>query len=363
MLKRAIDFSSVQRILVVMLRHHGDVLLTSPLFTVFKNHFPHLTLDALVYRETREMLTLHPAVGRVFTIDRGWKHQGWFEYARREITLLSALRNNGYDLLIHLTENPRGILLARALGTRLRVAGEFGQRKGALWRKSFTHLHRSAPGGRHKVEQHLDILRGLGIQPNNDERRLVLIPGPKAEATVNDITKQYGLEANGFIHLHPTSRWLFKCWEETKVAGAIDALSRSGERIVITAGPQERELAMVARIKEQTKSPVINLAGGLSLKELAALTARAKCFLGVDSAPMHIAAAMGTPVVALFGPSGESEWGPWQVHHRIIKSLHPCRPCGLDGCGGSKVSECLTSIPVQAVLDAVADMSTTAHTP
>jgi heptosyltransferase-3 len=72
---------------------------------------------------------------------------------------------------------------------------------------------------------------------------------------------------------------------------------------------------------------------------------------------MHIAAAMGTPVVALFGPSGEAEWSPWKVPHRVVASSeHRCRPCGNDGCGGGKVSECLTSIPVQAVLDAVVEL-------
>jgi heptosyltransferase-3 len=92
----------------------------------------------------------------------------------------------------------------------------------------------------------------------------------------------------------------------------------------------------------------------LSLKHLAALTARAKLFIGVDSAPMHMAAAMQTPVVALFGPSGELEWGPWHVPHRVVASNdHPCRPCGIDGCGGGKVSECLTRLPQEAVLSAV----------
>ena len=65
---------------------------------------------------------------------------------------------------------------------------------------------------------------------------------------------------------------------------------------------------------------------------------------------MHIAAAMGTPALALFGPSGELEWGPWRVAARVIASdAHPCRPCGIDGCGGGKVSECLTTLPVERV--------------
>jgi heptosyltransferase-3 len=83
------------------------------------------------------------------------------------------------------------------------------------------------------------------------------------------------------------------------------------------------------------------------------VTARARLFVGVDSAPMHIAAAMGTPALALFGPSSEHVWGPWQVPHRIVASAaHPCRPCHLDGCGGGKVSDCLVRLPAQDAIDA-----------
>ena len=86
----------------------------------------------------------------------------------------------------------------------------------------------------------------------------------------------------------------------------------------------------------------------------AALAARARLFVGVDSAPMHIAAAVGTPAVALFGPSDEVEWSPWGTAHRVVASPEfPCRPCRNDGCGGGKVSECLTTLPVDRVMAAV----------
>jgi heptosyltransferase-3 len=100
------------------------------------------------------------------------------------------------------------------------------------------------------------------------------------------------------------------------------------------------------------RTPILNLAGALSIKELGALAARARLFVGVDSMPMHLAAAMGVPVLALFGPSGELEWGPWNVPHEVVTSAHPCRPCGNDGCGGGKLSECLTTLEVAPVLAA-----------
>ena len=106
-----------------------------------------------------------------------------------------------------------------------------------------------------------------------------------------------------------------------------------------------------------TRAQLVDLTGALDLRELAALTRDARAFIGVDSAPMHIAAAMGTPVVALFGPSGELEWGPWGVANRVVTSVeHPCRPCGNDGCGGGKVSECLTTLPVAQARAAFLDL-------
>ena len=114
---------------------------------------------------------------------------------------------------------------------------------------------------------------------------------------------------------------------------------------------------MLEAIQARLQRPAFSLSGQLSLKELAALTQASKLFIGVDSAPMHIAAAVGTPTVALFGPSGDKQWGPWGVPARVIASIaHPCRPCGHDGCGGGKVSDCLTSFAVDDVLAAAQEL-------
>jgi len=142
-----------------------------------------------------------------------------------------------------------------------------------------------------------------------------------------------------------------------KNAELIDRFSAAGDRVVLTAAPDPDELALIEEILKRTKSKPLNLAGKLSIKELGALTARARLFIGVDSMPMHLAAAMGTPTVALFGPSGEAEWGPWNVAHRVVASAHACRPCGLDGCGGGKVSDCLTTLTVERVHAAALELS------
>jgi len=350
----AVDLTGLRRALVIQLRHHGDVLLTSPVFTVLKNHAPALEIDALVYAETREMLDLHPAVARVHAVKRDWKQSGAIIRLAREWRLFTDLRKRSYDLVVHLSEHPRGAWLARSLGARYAVAPDFA-RKPRLWKKSFSHLFPLPPHARrHRVEINLDALRRIGIQPSEDERKLVLVPGEDAERSVEGLLAGQGLAPRSFIHFHPGSRWQFKCWPPERAAALVDALVRRGERLALTAAPDERELDLIAEIRKRTGAPIADFSGKLTLKQLAALSARAKLFVGVDSAPMHIAAAMGTRVVALFGPSGELEWGPWRVEHRIVASgEHPCRPCGNDGCGGGKVSECLTRLPVEAALAAV----------
>lgn len=353
MLKDAIDLSALKRVLVIKLRHHGDVLLSSPVFSVLKNHAPHLEIDALVYRDTAGMLSLHPAISQVHTIDRKWKSAGIAAQARAEWKLLSALRARRYDLVVHLTEHNRGAWLKRLTGARWGVAPKTAVTNRFV-KSSFTHFYPVVGANRrHTAEINLDALRRIGVYPAEEERRLTLVPGQEAEDFVDGLLAEHRLQAKHFIHLHPTSRWLFKCWPAEKVTALIAALQAQGHAVVVTAAPAAAELAMTRAILAGLPQPAVDLSGQLTLKQLAALTARARLFIGVDSAPMHIAAAMQTPTVALFGPSGEIEWAPWRVPHRILTSAHTCRPCGNDGCGGGKVSECLSAIPVEQVLDAI----------
>lgn len=356
MLKDAIDLTALRRVLVIKLRHHGDVLLTSPVFTVLKNHAPQIEVDALVYLDTAEMLTFHPAISVVHTIDRNWKLLGPLRQAGEEWRLLSLLRARHYDLIIHLTEHNRGAWLARLLDVPYAVTRNVRGR-GHFWRNSFTHFF-PVPGGRfrHTVETHLDALRRIGIYPDERERMLMLEPGEEARSIVQQKLAQHGLAGKDFIHIHPASRWLFKCWPAKHMTALIRSLQNQGHRIVVTAAPDAAEQALVQEMLASLEQSVVDLSGQLSLKQLAALTAMAKVFIGVDSAPMHIAAAMQTPVAVLFGPSGDLEWGPWCVPHRVLTSEHICRPCGNDGCGGGKRSECLDAIPVERVLAAVQEL-------
>jgi heptosyltransferase III len=350
----AVPLSQIRRALVTKLRHHGDVLLASPVFTTLARGAPHAEIDALVYAETRPMLANHPAIAQIHTVDRDWKRQGVLAQARAEQKLLRALRARRYDLLVHLTEHPRGLVLAHLLGPRYAVTRE--RADGArLWRTRFTHFYRlPRQTPRHAVEANLDALRRIGVYPEHADRKLVLVPGESAHRRAEALLREHALAPGAFVHAHPGSRWFFKCWPAASTAALFERIVADGHPIVVTAAPDPRERALVGAIRAAlspaARERLVDLGGQLALPELAALTSHARVFVGVDSAPMHIAAAMQTPTLALFGPSGEFEWGPWMVEQRVVVShAHPCRPCGLDGCGGGKVSECLTTLPVEHV--------------
>ena len=355
LLKDSIPPESLRRVLIIKLRHHGDVLLTTPVFSALKALAPQCEIDALVYADTADMLTGHPDIQVVHTVDRHWKNQGFWAQAKAELSLLRMLQKPRYDLVIHLTEHWRGAWLVRLLKPRWSVAYRQAGR-GQRWSARFTHLISQPKNAlRHVVESNLDSLRRIGFQPPPN-RPLTLVPGPQADQAALTHLKALGLVNQPFIHIHPASRWRFKCWTNSAMAELITALQAKGWPVVLTAAPEASEMALIEEIQSLLAQPALSLAGELSLKSLAALTAHARLFVGMDSAPMHIAAAMGTPVVALFGPSGERQWGAWPSGGsvRLLTSAHhPCRPCGIDGCGGGKISECLTAIPVETVLKAI----------
>jgi heptosyltransferase-3 len=353
----AIDPARIHRVLVIKLRHHGDVLLASPVFSVLKRAAPQAEIDALVYRETASMLAGHPAISLLHTIDRSLKRQGIVAQARGEWQLWQALLARHYDLVVHLTEHPRGAWLKRLTGARDGVAPERAS-AGWWWRAAFPRrylLPRATP--RHTAEANLDALRRLGLWPDEADKALVLVPGAEAEARVRTLLQAHALERQRFVLVHPGSRWLFKCWPAAATAALLDRLAGDGWPLVLTGAPDPAEQALMAAIRAATRAKVIDLSGQLTLAELGALIGAARLFIGVDSAPMHMAAAMGTPVVALFGPSGEAEWGPWRVPHRVVASqVHACRPCGNNGCGGSNHSDCLLTMPEARVAAAVAEL-------
>src|SRR5215212_4493385 len=152
MVKDAVPLGECGRALVVKLKHHGDVLLAAPVLRALKAQSPKLEVDALVYDDTAPMLDGHPSLAQLHAIGRKWKERA--SRLSLEIDLFRTLRARKYDLLVHLSEQPRGAWLARTLGARYSVAPRMADR-GSFWARSFTHLYPMAPR-RHQVELNLD---------------------------------------------------------------------------------------------------------------------------------------------------------------------------------------------------------------
>lgn len=347
----AVDFSGIKRVLVVKLRHHGDVLLTTPVLTTLKRHYPHLEVDALVYAETQVMLAGHPALDRLFAVARGG---GLLRKLWAEWRLFREIRRRRHDLLICLTEQWRCAWLARLLPVRHAVVGEYPRRRSRLWRRSFTH-HYAQPFPRDRLESHLDALRRLGCPVGAEDKRASLPPAPEAERRVSALLAEHGLQPGGFVVLHPTSRWIYKCWLPERYAAVANELESRGVRVAIVSAPGATERDFVADIMQRVTARVVDLNGGkLTLVEEGALIGQAGCFFGVDSVPMHMAAAAGTPLVALFGPTHQGIWAPKGPGASILASKRrECLPCMKHGCGNSGYSECLEDVTVERVLDEI----------
>jgi heptosyltransferase-3 len=160
----------------------------------------------------------------------------------------------------------------------------------------------------HTVEKDLQFINLLGKNVGNKE---VKIYWPtEIEQEIDKVLADNSIEQ--FVHIHPVSRWMFKCWENDRMAKIIDYLQQDkGLKVVITGAPVKKELDRINKILSLCKTKPVNLSGKLTLKHLACLSSKAKLFFGVDTAPMHMAAATNTPVVTLFGASYPVIWGPW----------------------------------------------------
>lgn len=338
------DLSPVKKVLVVKLRHLGDVLLTSPVFSALKKAIPDAQIDAYIYEEAKPMLEGHPAIHTLIGYDRKWKKEGFFQRIWREFFLLRNIRKKRYDLVINLTEGDRGALAAKISKAKIRVG--FSP-KGKWQKKLYTHIVKHTPSLRHTVEKNLDALRRIGIFPSEEERELFFHIGTDAISSM-----QKHLQGRPFIHIHPTSRWRFKCWSVAKMRSLVEHLLKKGKRVVLTSGPDKEEKQMVEAIAEGFDVAVFS--GSITLKELGALILLSEMLICVDSVPLHMASALKRPVAALFGPTSDVTWGPWRNPRAyVIAQNFSCRPCYQDGCGGSKYSDCLQTLSVKKVCEIV----------
>lgn len=306
------------KILVTKLRQLGDVLLTTPVFAALRSKFPEAEIVACVAQGTEAMLHGNPHINAVRVVPRN----GGASRVFSDLSFLRRVRSDRYSLVLDLTTSDRSALITAATGAGRRIT--FRSDKGFWGRRRCYTETVDAKTSEHTVLRNMRTLQPLGILP--EKPRLVF---PTSEAERASLGR-FKLEPGSFFQVHPYSRIPEKNWPVAFMAETVNALASTYRlRPVITGSAEAREKAEIGELRKLLRCDHLDLSGQLTIKELGALSEQARFFLGVDTAPMHIAAAMGTPVIALFGPSSELLWAPWCEKKLVLSRTElDCRlPC------------------------------------
>jgi ADP-heptose:LPS heptosyltransferase len=224
---------------------------------------------------------------------------------------------------------------------------------GRLWRnRLFTHLVRPENELNQYAAMHsLNMLAPFDLKIEDTYPELITTY--EQERCAENILRKEKLPIDRpVVALHPFSRWGYKEWSTNNYAKLINHVcSRYKVSVIVTGSIDERD--RVSEIARMSRSNVHNLAGKTSLGELAAILKKCSLLIGIDSAPMHIAAAVGTPTVIIFGPSSPVNWAPQGKQHSVISKDLPCVPCRHKGCNNSEVSRCLDELSVEEVIPIV----------
>jgi predicted lipopolysaccharide heptosyltransferase III len=336
-----------KNILLIQLGDIGDVVLSIPAFRAVHENFPHAKIIVAVREKARELIQHLPGVHGVISINQDARS------LLREITyqwaFFSLVRRYRFDLVFDFRTGTRGAILAFLSGAKERV-GFFDHE--TFWRnKFFTKLYRLD----YKLPQHVadyysSLPRAYGLNVHDDIPVIHVTPAMEQQAA--RILEREMIPAElPIIAIQPFSLWQYKEWSANKYIQLIQRiLSEYKVTIVITGSGEEHERAknIVDHCKDYSRY-VFNMAGKTSLEELAAVLKLCRLFIGSDSAGMHIAAAVGTPTVIIFGPSAPDSWAPKGNNHAIVQMPLSCVPCRRKGCEDTEVSRCLEELDVNDV--------------
>jgi heptosyltransferase III len=350
------SFRGIKKILIVKLKNIGDVLLTTPCIRALHDSFPQAQISALVNEGTEPMLTLHPLLEEVIKFPRSEIKGSIFRRMDGELSFLKEIRSRHFDMVVDLTSGDRAAWYAWFSGARYRLAHD-PQGKGFLGKRLlYSHVAPYPKNSNiHEVAKNLSVLEALGIKTTSP--KLEMHFSEEDRRAVQTRLVSCGSPAT-FALVHPTSRWLFKCWEDSRFAELIDWIqTQLNLPVIMTCGPDEKEIERAQKVLKLCKSNPVTILGELSLKQWAALVKQAKFFIGVDSAPMHIAASQGIPSIALFGPTGHQNWRPWAVEHQLLVHDCPCSKDRQEHCDWKQTRACMLAITLDEVKTAVGAIS------
>jgi len=341
----AIDWSRVRRVLVVRLRSIGDTVLSTPSLIALKRFLPEAKVDVLLEDWVAPVLDGFDAVDDVLTVGAG---------AISKLAALKEIRRRKYDVVLNLHGGTTATFFSFASGARHRVGYEHYQ-----YSFLYNHLLSSAADfwkreKTHSAEQQLALLGFVGV-PVDDRPKSRLAISEKASDSLEhkfyEQEKKRPDELGKFALIHPAAAFKTKEWPSENFARTAEFLREQGLSTVAVAAKDEQQILENVRSKSGVPIHAFN---NFTLPEITALASKAALFVGNDSGIAHIAAAVGTPSVVIFGSSNRDHWSPWtDAPNEIVFEEFPCQPCPGHECAAFDEPQCILTLPAEKVFAAI----------
>ena len=334
-------------ILIVKLSAIGDVIHTLPSLAALRKLYPEASITWAIEDAPSDLISDHPYLDRIIVSHRKqWIRdlkKGRITRPIREIrNFINDLRKQPYDLVIDFHGLIKSAVLVLLSSGKRKLGYDSMQELSGL----FLNEKISEDMNKHAVDRYLDFLRYLGTDIKDPE---FLIPVSEENINrVDELLQRNDIDKKGrFVAVSPVALWDTKLWADEKFAGLCDCIAEELKVSVVLTGTERGKLE---KIQSLMRAPSVNLGGKTTLRDLAYLYQRSALLVTTDSGPMHLAAAVGTPVVALFGPTDPSRTGPYGKRHTVIRKGLSCSPCFLKKCDSMR---CMSEITVDEVFQAV----------
>ena len=341
------DFS---RTLIIKPSSLGDIVQALPVLTSLREAHPKAHIAWLVATVFADLLEGHPRLDRVVTFDR--RRYGSigksFGATADFVAFVEGLRREKFTAVIDLQGLFRSGFLTAATGAPSRVGFAAARELAPMFYTLAVPMPRKEM---HAVDRYMALARHIGLMDPQATDHLPI--APEARETVRQRLRAEGLAPDdAMVVVSPHARWPTKQWPPERFAEVVRRLhEQSGTRAVLigssAAAPIAREIAATA-----ASARPVDLVNRTTLREMVALVAEARAMVTNDSGPMHVAAAIGTPVVAIFGPTSAERTGPYGPGHRVLAAAAPCRPCFRRKClysSGPEALACLTGVAAEEV--------------
>ena len=342
--KYLIPGHNFERILIVRTDRIGDVLLSTPVIKALRENYPRAHIAMMVSPYAKDIVDGNPYLDEVIIYDKDSAHRSWIA----SMNFAGDLRKKKFDLTLILHPTNRAHLLAFFSGIPRRVG--YDRKLGFLLTDQIEHTKQL--GAKHELEYSLDLVRRLGIEPR--DKSLFMPIKLESEKWVSELfVREKIAQTDKLLAIHPGASCPSKVWPNERFAWVADKLiAKYKFKALIVAGP--KDIGLARNVAENMHEPVINLAGETSLSQLASLLKRCRLFISNDSGPVHIASAVGTPVISIFGRNQPGlspvRWGPLGLKDRFLHKETGCLQCLAHNC--VKEFACLKAISVEDVLSA-----------